>query len=160
MQREIFQQPCLTLKIITTRLKITSVLTRVHVSICTQGSKSHCICLDNCGESLNEAAGLRPVKVCNAVCRPTAVKKLAILPDYGRYYFCKAAGQGCWARLLGKAAGQGCWARLLGKAAGQSCRAKLPGKAAGQGCRAMLHAILQYAKQLKAWRNSMKYAVF
>jgi hypothetical protein len=28
-----------------TRLKITSVLTRVHVSICTQGSKSQCICL-------------------------------------------------------------------------------------------------------------------
>jgi glutamate/tyrosine decarboxylase-like PLP-dependent enzyme len=34
-----------------TRLKITSVLTRVHVSLCSQGSKSQC--LVNCGESLN-----------------------------------------------------------------------------------------------------------
>jgi hypothetical protein len=33
-----------------TRLKITSVLTRVHVSICTQGSKSQY--LVNCGENL------------------------------------------------------------------------------------------------------------
>jgi hypothetical protein len=38
-------------KSVKTRLKITSVRNRVHISICTQGSKSQC--LDNCGKSLN-----------------------------------------------------------------------------------------------------------
>jgi hypothetical protein len=102
-----------------TRVKITSVLTRVHVSICTQGSKSQCICLVNCGEILNQTAG-------NSACNISAR-----LPG-------KAAGQGCRARLPGKAAGQGCRARLPRKAAAQGCRARLPGKAAGQGCRARL----------------------
>jgi hypothetical protein len=64
-----------------TRLKITSVITRVHVSICTQGSKLQCPV--NCRESLNYFK--KPAeKVCNAACRPTAVKKLAILSAYAR----------------------------------------------------------------------------
>jgi hypothetical protein len=33
----------------------------------------------------------------------------------------------------------------------QGFRARLPGKASGQSCRARLHAMLQYAEQLKAW---------
>jgi hypothetical protein len=51
-----------------TRLKITSVLTRVQkaISICTLGSKSQ----------------LQGKHAKN--CRPTAVRKLAILPAYGR----------------------------------------------------------------------------
>jgi hypothetical protein len=53
------------------------------------------------------------------------------MPAYGRllnlYYFCKAAGQGCRARLPGKAAGQGCQARLPGKAA--ECMVKLDSNA-------------------------------
>jgi hypothetical protein len=121
-----------------TRLKITSVLTRAHVSNCTQGSKC-CYCRKD-GTKL-------PAKVWNAACRPPAVKKLAILPAYGRLLslqcFCKAAGQGCRARLPGKAAGQGCRAKLPGpgKAAGQGCRARLSGKAVGQCCRARLPGI-------------------
>jgi hypothetical protein len=117
-----------------TRLKITSVLTRVHVSICTQLLRLKLAM--SC-----QLRGKRELKVSNAACRPTAVKKLAILPAYGRLLnliFHKAAGQGCRARLPGKAAGQGCRARLPGKAARQGCRARLPGKAAGQGCRARL----------------------
>jgi hypothetical protein len=63
---------------------------------------------------------LRPVKLYNAACRPTAVKKLLSLHVS--------------ARLRGKAAWQGCWAWMPDKAAGQGCRARLPGKAAGHGC--------------------------
>jgi hypothetical protein len=59
-----------------TRLKINSVLTRVHVSICTQGSKTHVHCLVYCGKAKKYAM--------LHACRPKAVKKLAILPAYGR----------------------------------------------------------------------------
>jgi hypothetical protein len=129
-----------------TRLKITSFLTRVHISICTQGSK----CLINCGESLNNGHK----KACNYAagqgCRARLLGKAAgqdsqaRLPGKAAVKGCrerlpgKAAGQGCRARLPGKAAGQGCRARLPGKTAGQDCRARLPGKAEGQGCRARL----------------------
>jgi hypothetical protein len=41
-------------------------------------------------------------------CRPTAVRKLAILPVINAAIFL----QGCRARLPGKAAGQGCMARV------------------------------------------------
>jgi hypothetical protein len=44
-------------------------------------------------------------------------------------------------------------ARLLGKSAGQVCRARFPGKDAGQG---YMHAMAQYAEQLKAWWNWSK----
>jgi hypothetical protein len=89
-----------------TSLKITSVLTRVHVLFV---HKAQDIVL------LISGKALKTLK-----------------------YFCKAAGQGYWARLPGKATVQGCRARLPGKAARQGCRARLPGKAARQGCRAML----------------------
>jgi hypothetical protein len=72
--------------------------------------------------------------------RPPAVKKLVILPAFGRLlkYFCKAAGQGCWAKLPSRTAGPDCRARLPVKTAGQDCRARLPGKTAGQDWRARL----------------------
>jgi hypothetical protein len=38
--------------------------------------------------------------------------------------------------------------KLFCKAAGQGCRARLPGKAAGQCCIARVHAMLQYAKSM------------
>jgi hypothetical protein len=81
-----------------TRLKITSVITRVHksISIRTQGSKSQCLKLRGKLE-LNCRARLAG----------------------------KAAGQGWQARLPGKAAGQGCRASLPGKAAGQGCMVRV-----------------------------------
>jgi hypothetical protein len=99
----------------------------------------------NCGVSLNLTAGLRALKVCKAACRPTAVKKLTILPSpptLRPVITLVIFLQGCRERLPGKATGQGCRARLPGKTAGQDCRARLPGrlpvKSAGQGCRARL----------------------
>jgi hypothetical protein len=57
------------------------------------------------------------------------------MPAYSHKTACK---------LFCKAAGQGCRARLPGKAAGQGCRARLPGNAALQGC-------MQWCNMLKAW---------
>jgi hypothetical protein len=60
------------LKKFKTRLKISLVLTRVQkaISIGTQGSKSQCLFYLQGKLAIN--------------CRPTAVRKLAILPAYGR----------------------------------------------------------------------------
>jgi hypothetical protein len=77
--------------------------------------------------------------MCNAACRPTAVKCLHFCrPVAGFYVSENTAGQDRRARLPGKTAGQDCRARLPGKTAGQDCRTRLPGKSAGQGCRASL----------------------
>jgi hypothetical protein len=72
------------------RLKITSVLTRVHKAllISTQGSKSQC--LVNCGENMQWTA---EVKECNAAFWPTAVQKLGIVIKLVIFL------QGCRARL-------------------------------------------------------------
>jgi hypothetical protein len=95
---------------IKTRLKITSVLTRVQkaISICTPGSKSQCNVLLIAGKACNK------------------------LPAYGRKKACIPAG--LWPVFKTVIYLQGCRARLPGKAAGQDCRARLPGKAAWQGC--------------------------
>jgi hypothetical protein len=77
--------------------------------------------------------------MCNAACRPTAVKCLHFCrPVAGFYVSENTAGQDRRARLPGKTAGQDCRARLPGKTAGQDCRARLPDKTAGQVCRARL----------------------
>jgi hypothetical protein len=84
--------------------------------------------------------------------RPTAVKKLAILPAIKLLIFL----QGCRAKLQGRAARQGYRARLQGncKAAGQGFRVRLLGKAAGQGCMAMVHAMVQYAESMVKLDNN------
>jgi hypothetical protein len=115
-----------------TRLKITSVITRVHksISIRTQGSKSQCLLLRgklelNCRPS-------KSMQYCMHACMPAYDRNTACK------LFCKAGGQGWQAKLPGKSAGQVCRASLPGKSAGQVCRASLPGKFAGQVCRSSL----------------------
>jgi hypothetical protein len=75
-----------------TRLKITYPSSRINLYTRLKIAMQ---CVVYCGESKNKTAGLRPAKVSNATCRPSAVKKLVICM------------QGCRARLPGKAVGQG-----------------------------------------------------